>query len=235
MDESIATQIRGRKRAGSLFGDLLRHWRKQRRVSQLDLALAAGTSQRHVSFLELGKSRPSRGMVLALAERLDIPLRARNEILIAAGHAPFYPERPLTSEALTPTVNILKRVLEHHEPYPAFVIDGGWNILMINRAAANLVAPFEDGIDHEGPVGANLLRSMCDPKRLRPFITSWARTGSAILARLRRDATAYPGAPAELLLRDLLAEGAFPRYGVIEEPDRLSRLSCWSASDGFDW
>ena len=214
---SVAGQIERRERTGTLFGDLLRHWRKVRGVSQLDLALAADTSQRHVSFLESGRSRPSRAMVLALAERLDIPLRARNEILTAAGHAPHFPERSLTSEALVLIGAILKRILEHHEPYPAFVLDGGWNLLMINTAGGRLIAPFGAAASAgPGRIGTNFIKLMCDPNGLRPFITSWSRTGPALLGRLRREAAANPGGPVEQLLRELLVKNVFPPIADID-------------------
>lgn len=203
-----------------MFGDLLRNWRKLRGLSQLDLALAAGGSQRHLSFLESGRSKPSRAMALALAEQLDLPLRARNEMLAAAGYAAFYPERPLSAAALAPAVAILKRMLEHHEPYPAFVLDGGWNLIMINRAGARLIAPFPDGArDRPENIGANFLKLLCDPGGLRPYIASWPQTGAALLARLRREAAANPGSPAERLLRELLAANAFPPFSLVEHLD----------------
>ncbi len=158
-------------------------------------------------------------MVLALAERLDLPLRGRNEMLAAAGYAAFYPERSLNSEVLAPTVAILKRMLEHHEPYPAFVLDGGWNLLMINRAAARLFAPARDGARDRETVGANFLRLMCEANGLRPLIASWPRTGAALLARLRREAAANPGSQSGALLRQLLAEDVFPPFGVVEQSD----------------
>lgn len=200
-----------------MFGELLRYWRKLRNTTQLDLALVAGSSQRHVSFLESGRSRPSRKMVLALAERLDVPLRARNELLIAAGYAPFYSERSLDSEALAPAVAAIKRILDHHEPYQAFVLDGGWNLLMTNRAASRLIVPFEDAaVRNPTRIGTNFLKFLCDPNGLRPFITSWPHTGPALLARVRREATANPGAAIELLLRELLEIDAFPPLDTSE-------------------
>src|SRR5215469_11604742 len=105
------------------FAVLLRDWRKRRGISQLELAGRANSSQRHVSFLESGRSQPGRSVVLALAEALDLPLRARNEILLAAGFAPLYPDRPLAATELAQTRAMLVRMLEHHEPYPAIVLD----------------------------------------------------------------------------------------------------------------
>ncbi len=116
------------------FGELLRGWRHHRRLSQLDLAIAADVSARHVSLVETGKSNPSPAMVLRLAEHLDVPLRERNRLLLAAGFAPRYPERPLGGDALPAARDAVARVLSAHEPYPALVFDRRWNILMTNRA-----------------------------------------------------------------------------------------------------
>lgn len=218
MGGTDANRIERVVEAESPFGDLLRHWRKVRGISQLDLALAVGASQRHLSFLESGRSRPSRMMVLALAEGLDMPLRARNEILAAAGYASYYPERSLAAAALAQTTAILKRMLAHHEPYPAFVLDGGWDMLMVNAAAGHLIAAFgNDANFRSGERRVNFLRLLCDPRGLRPYITSWPHTGPALLTRLRREAAANPGAPVERLLRELLAEGAFPPVAGAED------------------
>ena len=118
----------------SPVGDLLREWRGVQGMSQLDLALSAGVSSRHVSFIETGRSAPSRGMVLRLAATLDLPLRERNALLVAAGFAPIYRESALQHTDLAPVRRALERVLRSHEPYPAFVLDSGWNILLANRA-----------------------------------------------------------------------------------------------------
>lgn len=206
--------------APNLLGALMRHWRKARGVSQFDLAIAAGTSQRHVSFLESGRSKASRTMILALAEALDLPLRARNEILAAAGFAAYYPERSLAAAELAQAAAMLGRILDHHEPYPALVLDGGWNILKLNAAAARLLALLSPkAADGHGVQGVNFLRLMCDPDGMKPHIVSWAHTGPALLARLRREAAACPGAAAERLLRELLAKNAFPPFvGADEGP-----------------
>src|SRR3954469_23253638 len=114
------------------IGPLLRDWRQRRRLSQLDLALEAGVSARHVSFLETGRSRPSPQMVLHLAEQLEVPLRDRNQMLLAAGYAPAYGQRPLHSPELEPVRAALDLVLRAHEPYPALVVDRGWDIVAAN-------------------------------------------------------------------------------------------------------
>ena len=191
----------------------MKQWRHDRHASQLELASIANSSQRHVSFLESGRSQPSRGMVLALAEALDLPLRARNELLAAAGFAPFYPERALASADLAGARAILERILLHHDPYPAFVLDVGWNLLMHNRAAGRLIrlcVP-ASGVG-ESLVGINFLRLMCDPAGMRPFIASWPMTGRALLARLRREAATHPRSAVGRLLDELIERDAFPRF-----------------------
>ena len=121
-------------------GVLLRDWRARRRVSQLDLSLSVGVSARHLSFIETGRSRPSPEMVLALAEGLDIPLRERNTLLLAAGFAPRYQSRPLEDAALSPARDAVQRLLDAHDPYPGIVIDRCWNIVGANAAASALTA-----------------------------------------------------------------------------------------------
>src|SRR6478672_6243172 len=116
------------------LGELLKMWRSRRRVSQLDLASSAGVSPRHLSFVETGRSRPSRELVLHLAEHLDVPLRDRNELLAAAGFAPLYRQSTLDDPALTSVRAAIDVILANHAPYPAFVIDGGWQLLDANDA-----------------------------------------------------------------------------------------------------
>lgn len=127
----------------SRVGPLLREWRLRRRLTQLELALDAGVSARHLSFVETGRSKPGRDMVLRLGERLDIPFRERNQLLLAAGHAPAFPEHPFSAPELAPIREALKRILKSHEPYPAVVFDRHWNLVAANAAIQPLVA----GID----------------------------------------------------------------------------------------
>ena len=114
------------------LGSLLRDWRQRRRLSQLDLALEAGVSARHLSFVETGRSKPSREMVLHLAEQLDVPLRDRNQLLLAAGFAPAYGEHALDAPEMAPVREALDRILNGHEPYPAVVVDRWWNLVAAN-------------------------------------------------------------------------------------------------------
>src|SRR5262244_3307707 len=117
-------------------GNLLREWRQRRRMSQLDLASEAEISTRHLSFLETGRARPSREMVLHLAERLEVPLRERNRLLLAAGFAPVFGERSLDESEMAPVREALERLLAAHEPYPAVVVDRHWNVIASNRGVA---------------------------------------------------------------------------------------------------
>src|SRR5689334_2515372 len=126
---SVASPTRG-------VGDLLRDWRQRRRLSQLDLAVEAEVSTRHLSFVETGRSRPSRELVLHLAEHLDVPLRERNALLLAAGYAPIYGETPLDSAEMTPVRDAVNKILAGHEPFPAVVVDRRWNLVSANRPAA---------------------------------------------------------------------------------------------------
>jgi transcriptional regulator with XRE-family HTH domain len=191
----------------SRFGSLLADWRSLRRVSQMTLALDAEISQRHLSFIESGRAKPSRETVLAITEALDLPLRARNELLDAAGFAAFYPERPLEGADMDRARETLKRILAHHEPYPAMVLDRSWNILMKNNASKRIISHFldEDAIARLSPDGRpNFMRVMFHPNGLRPYVRSWTRTGPILFGRLRREAAAYPGSPSQSLLHELL-------------------------------
>ena len=189
------------------LGGLLREWRAVRHASQLTLALDAEISQRHLSFIESGRTAPSRAMVLRLAAALDLPLRARNDLLGAAGYAQVYPERPLGAAEMERVREALGRILAHQEPYPALVLDRAWNIIMRNNAAARILARCVDeaALVRRSPDGRlNFLRVYFDPDGLRRHIRSWDRTGPSLMARLRREAAAYPGSPSEALLRELL-------------------------------
>ena len=127
------------------FGELLRQWRTQRRLSQLELALQAEVSARHLSFVETGRSQPSRDMVLHLGEQLDVPLRERNQLLLAAGYAPVYPQTALDAPHMAAVRDAVRQVLTGHEPYPAVVVDRGWNLVDANAS----VGLFTEGLPHE--------------------------------------------------------------------------------------
>lgn len=215
VNESVETKSQSRRVASehrARLRDVLREWRGLRRVSQLALAVNAEISQRHLSFIESGRAQPSREMILKIAEALDMPLRARNDLLVAAGFAPFYPERPLDSREMDRAREALTRILLHHEPYPSMILDRSWNIVMSNNASKRIIARC---IDMPAPaqlpatVTSNFMRLMFHPGGIRPRIRSWDRTAPILIARLRREAASYPGAPGEsspsaALLRELL-------------------------------
>ncbi len=154
------------------FGDLLRHWRAVRRISQLDLASAAETTPRYVSFVETGRSQPSRDMVLRLALALDVPLRERNGMLLAAGFAPAYPMAPLGSDQLDRVDTALASMLAQHEPFPAVVMDRGWTVLRANDGAARLFG----GLYAPEPLPGRGERA-ADDGRARPGTPSGAQLG----------------------------------------------------------
>jgi transcriptional regulator with XRE-family HTH domain len=158
-------------KAASTFPSRLVWWRKRRGLSQLQLALSANVSQRHVSFLELGRTKPSREMVLRLAATLDMPLRQSNELMLAAGFAPAWTETDLGAAALAPIKSALDYMLAQQEPYPAVVIDRRWNLLQANKGAVAmvefLVGPLAPGS------AVNLADALVGPDVLRPHLTNW--------------------------------------------------------------
>ena len=165
------------------IGDLLRSWRQRRRRSQLDLALDAGISQRHLSFVESGRARPSREMVLHLADQLGVPLREQNALLLAAGFAPTFRERALDDPALAPARAAIAALLERHEPYPALAFDRHWQMLMANAAVAPLLAGVDPAL-LAPPI--NLVRLSLHPAGLAPRIANLAEWQAELLHRLRR-------------------------------------------------
>lgn len=187
--------------AGSI-GTLLRRWRAQRRLSQLDLAGEAGISQKHLSFVESGRSAPSRDMVLRLAEHLDMPLRERNALLVAAGFAPAFGDRPLTDPALGRALAAVERLLHAHEPNPALVLDRHWNIVAANAAVPLLL----ESVDPEllrPPV--NALRLSLHPRGLAPSIVNRAAWRRHLIDRVRRQCRLTRDPALEALLGELLA------------------------------
>jgi transcriptional regulator with XRE-family HTH domain len=181
-------------------GELLRQWRLRRRMSQLDLACEAEISTRHLSFLETGRSQPSRDMLLRLAEWLDIPLRERNAMLLAAGYAPMFPERPLADPSMQAARGAIERVLAGHEPYPALAVDRHWTLVMANAAVPHLLAGVEEAALLQPPV--NVLRLSLHPGGLAPRIVNLGQWRAHLLARLHRQIEAS-GDP---VLRDLYDE-----------------------------
>lgn len=183
-------------------GTLLRDWRQRRRLSQLDLALQAGVSSRHVSFVETGRSRPSAEMVLQLAEELDVPLRERNQLLLAAGYAPVYGQRDLEEPEMGPVREALESVLRGHEPYPAVVVDRHWGMVAGNSAVPILTEGVAPEL-LEPPV--NVLRLSLHPDGLAPRIANLPEWRAHLLDRLGRQAV-LTGDPALAALHEELSE-----------------------------
>jgi transcriptional regulator with XRE-family HTH domain len=168
-------------------GDLIREWRQRRRLSQLDLAIAANVSSRHLSFVETGRSRPTSEMILHLAEHLDVPLRDRNALLLAGGFAPAYPERTLAAPELQAVRGALQRVLAGHQPYPAAVVNRWWELVDANAG----IGLFTGGVSPEllePPV--NVLRLSLHPDGMAPRIANLPEWRAHLLARLHRQAEA---------------------------------------------
>ena len=188
--------------AGEAFGARLRWWRDRRGLSQLDLAGVATVSQRHVSFLESGRTQPSRDMVLRLAAALELPLRQQNALLAAAGFAPAWQEGDLATPALAPVAQALEHMLRQQEPYPAVVVDRRWNLLKVNAGAVRLVSWLLGGVP-EGPV--NLAEALVSPAALRPWLANWEAVAGYFLRGVQADALADGTAETEALLQRLLA------------------------------
>lgn len=184
-------------------GELLRHWRQRRRLSQLDLACEAEISTRHLSFLETGRSRPSREMLLRLAEWLDVPLRERNAMLLAAGFAPVFNERPLADPSMEAARRTIQRILDGHEPYPALAVDRHWTLVMANAVVPRFLAGVEEVALLQPPV--NVLRVSLHPKGIAPRIINLGEWRSHLLARLHRQIEVSGDAVLAELLDELRA------------------------------
>ena len=201
-------------------GDLLRDWRQRRRLSQLDLSNEAAVSARHLSLVETGRSKPSRELVLHLAEHLDVPLRERNSLLMAAGYAPVYRQRSLDDDEMDPVRGALDMILAGHEPYPAVIVDHRWDVVAANQAALGVLV---EGVAPElltPPM--NALRVTLHPEGLAPRIANLDEWAGHLLARLQRQATAS-GDPDLVALRAELR--TYPGVaGAHEEPDGTTRL-----------
>jgi transcriptional regulator with XRE-family HTH domain len=188
--------------AGQPVGELLRRWRVQRRRSQLDLALDAEISTRHLSFLETGRARPSREMLIRLAEQLEVPLRARNALLLAAGFAPAYAERGLSDPAMADARRAVELILTGHEPYPALAIDRRWTMVAANAAVGPLLA----GVAPHLLAGEiNVLRLSLHPEGLAPRIVNLGEWRRHIFERLRRQVETTADAEIQSLLEELAA------------------------------
>jgi transcriptional regulator with XRE-family HTH domain len=212
------------------IGVLLREWRAARKLSQLDLALAAGMSTRHLSCIETGKARPSREALARVAAVLDMPLRERNALLLAAGHAPDYPEHAWDTPALERMRQAVELVLAQQEPYPAFVLDRQWNVLMANAAAMRVNRLLMAGRESRH---ANLLHQVFDPADFRAVIVNWPEVAEKFLHHLHAQAAAAPTDPAPRRMLDEIsrypdvpAQGRF----AIRAPDPVLTLKFRSSA-----
>jgi transcriptional regulator with XRE-family HTH domain len=167
-------------------GPLLRDWRQRRRLSQLELAVDADVSARHLSFVETGRSRPSRELVLHLADHLEVPLRERNDLLLAAGYAPIYGETSLDAQDMAPVRQAIDKILAGHEPFPAVVVDRHWDLMSANRSALAIMSEGVSPALLAPPV--NVLRMSLHPEGLAPRIGNLAEYGAHLLERLHRQA-----------------------------------------------
>jgi transcriptional regulator with XRE-family HTH domain len=201
------------------IGEVLREWRERRRVSQLDLALAAGVSARHLSFVETGRSKPGREMLLKVLAQLDVPFRDQNRLLLAGGHAPAFPERSLDDPDLLPVREALDQVLDDHEPYPAFVVDRAWNHVAANSAMRGLIAGVEvDPALLEPPV--NVLRLSFHPGGFAPLFVNLGRWRAHFCRRLERQVAVTGDADLAALLEDI---AGYPIPAGEPDPDPDTR------------
>ena len=200
-------------------GRLLQHWRHVRKKSQLSLALQAGVSARHLGFLEIGRANPSREMVLLLAGVLDVPLRERNALLLAAGYAPLYAETGLEAPEMEHARRAVDLILRHQEPHPAVVMDRHWNLLRANSGAQRFFASLVD-LPSGGPP-PNVLRLLFDPAGVRPWVLNWEAVAEALVQRVHRESLGgVPDAGTAALLGEILAFPGVPRRWRV--PDLLA-------------
>jgi transcriptional regulator with XRE-family HTH domain len=181
-------------------GDLLRDWRHRRRISQLDLGLEADVSARHISFVETGRSRPSRELILHLAEQLEVPLRERNTLLLAGGYAPAYDETPLDADSMGPAREALDQILAGHEPFPAVIVDRHWDAIAFNGPTQAMLAGVAPEL-LEPPV--NAMRVALHPGGLAPQIANLGEWSAHLLTRLRRQRAMAPDPVLAELIEEL--------------------------------
>jgi DNA-binding XRE family transcriptional regulator len=186
------------------FSRLLREWRQKRRLSQLDLALESGVSQRHISFLESARANPSRNMILQLSETLDVPLRDRNVWLTAAGYAPIFKNRTLDDPQMAQVMSAVTMMLSAHEPFPAIAIDRAWNIKLSNAPFDRMTTLLGDDVwARVGGAERNLMQLFFHPQGIRQFIANWDAIGSLMWQRAQREAEALGGSEMKLVLDSL--------------------------------
>jgi transcriptional regulator with XRE-family HTH domain len=205
------------------FGARLRWWRKRRGLSQLDLAGTAGTTQRHVSFLESGRTQPSREMVLRLAAALDVPLRQQNALLLAAGFAPAWRESDLADPELVTVNQALDHLLAQRDPFPALVVDRRWNLLRTNAGAGRLTAFLTEPSPDSPPTGiVNIAEWLLSPNGLRPLLVNWQEVAIHFLRGVQADAIADGTPETAALLQRLLAYPGVPALAHVPALEELS-------------
>lgn len=206
------------------FAAALRYWRTKRGFSQLRLSAESGISQRHLSFLESGRAQPSRELILKLGITLDVPLRQRNVMLLAAGFAPAYQERSLLDPEMSAVKQALDFMLRQAAPYPALVVDRLWNLVMANEPAAAMMRwflgmPAHAPIPRDGSI--NVIRLTLDPNGLRPWLANWEEVGADLLQWVQREAMGDgPGSEAAALLAELTALPGLRDASVVPNLDR---------------
>jgi transcriptional regulator with XRE-family HTH domain len=192
------------------FGNLLRHWRQTRRLSQLELATEAMVSAKHLCFLETGRSQPSREMVQLLGNTLDLPLNEQNALHLAAGYAAPYGERTLGALDLEHVRYALEFILRQQEPFPGLVIDGRWDIRLRNEASRRLFRPFHQAYEIDEALAGNAMHVSFHPKALRPFIVNWPEFAGGLIQILHREVAQGTNAAAAGLLNEILAYPDLP-------------------------
>jgi len=220
--------------ADTSFPQLLRAWRQKRRLSQLELALESGVSQRHVSFLESGRAKPSRHMILQLSETLEVPLRERNDWLLAAGFAPVFRARPLDDPQMSQVMSAVRMMLANHEPFPAVAIDRAWNIRLANRPFELLASLL--GADVWSRVGGaerNLMRLVFHPNGIQPLVANWKAIAPALWHRARREADALGGHEMKQVLAELGPHQAAETLWAAEEAALVPVMPLEMQKDGL--
>jgi transcriptional regulator with XRE-family HTH domain len=216
------------------FPPLLRAWRARRRLSQLELALRSGVSQRHLSFLESGRARPSRSMVLRLGETLEVPLRERNVWLLAAGYAPAFRARPLDDPQMAQVMGAVRRMLASHEPFPAIALDRAWNVRLSNPPFDRLVALLGDDLWRRvGGPERNLLRLFFHPAGIRPHVVNWRAVAPLVWHRAQREAEALGGEDVTVLLAELAPHQDADTLGAGEDATLVPVLPLTIEKDGI--
>lgn len=204
------------------FPHLLRTWRRKRRLSQFDLALESGVSQRHLSFLESGRAKPSRAMILQLSETLAVPLRERNGWLVAAGFAPLFQARPLDDPQMNQVLGAVRMMLSNHEPYPAVAIDRAWNLRLSNGPFDRLVESLGENIwARLGTGPRNMMRLFFHPEGLRPWVANWEMAGPLVWHRACRESESNGSQEMKVLLEEL---SPYQEAGTLSLPEEATLL-----------